>query len=67
MDAAWDALDTNPMTVALHSEYAKNVSSELPTLATEDDERNCYYIKGFHDLHCLVCHQDSRCPVSYLS
>ncbi|PVH98099.1 hypothetical protein DM02DRAFT_683284 [Periconia macrospinosa] len=53
MDAAWDAIDTDPMAVALHDEYAESIGLGPSTRFPWDTERSIYYIKGFHDLHCL--------------
>ncbi|KAF2637581.1 hypothetical protein P280DRAFT_109352 [Massarina eburnea CBS 473.64] len=52
-DAAWDAIETNPMAVSLHDNYAKDVGLAPSTRFPWDTERSIYYIKGFHDLHCL--------------
>ena len=54
-EEAWDSIDTNPMAVALHDNFAKNVGLAPSTRFPWDTERSIYYIKGFHDLHCLVC------------
>lgn len=56
MDEAWDALDTNPMAIALHDDYAEKTGLAPSTRFPWDTERSVYYLKGFHDLHCLVCH-----------
>jgi hypothetical protein len=56
MDAAWDAIDTGPMAVALHDKFAKRVGLSATTRFPWDTERGVYYLKGMHDLHCLVCH-----------
>jgi hypothetical protein len=53
-DANWDAIDTNPMAVSLHDDFAKDVGLGPSTRFPWDTERSIYYIKGFHDLHCLV-------------
>lgn len=55
-DANWDAIDTNPMAISLHDDFAKQVGLGPSTRFPWDTERSIYYIKGFHDLHCLVCH-----------
>jgi hypothetical protein len=54
MGAAWDAIDTGPMAVALHDDYVKRVSLPRTSRFPWDTERSVYYLKGFHDLHCLV-------------
>jgi hypothetical protein len=58
MEAAWDAIDTGPMAVALHDEYVRRISLPPTTPFPWDTERNVYYLKGLHDLHCLVCYSD---------
>lgn len=54
MDAAWDAIDTGPMAVALHDDYAKEHGLSFTSRFPWDTERSVYYLKGYHDLHCLV-------------
>jgi len=54
MEAAWDAIDTGPMAVALHDNFAKRVALPPTTRFPWDTERSVYYLKGIHDLHCLV-------------
>ena len=55
MEAAWDAIDTNAIAVALHDDYANSVGLTPSTRFPWDTERSVYYVKGIHDLHCLVC------------
>lgn len=55
MDAAWDTIDTSPMAVALHDEYVKRVGLPMSGRFPWDTERSIYYLKGLHDLHCIVC------------
>ncbi|KAH7108673.1 hypothetical protein B0J11DRAFT_500151 [Dendryphion nanum] len=50
---AWDAIDTNPMAIALHDDFAKQVGLGPSIRFPWDTERSIYYLKGFHDLHCL--------------
>ncbi|KAF2443202.1 hypothetical protein P171DRAFT_57618 [Karstenula rhodostoma CBS 690.94] len=52
-DANWDAIDTNPMAISLHDDFAEQVGLGPSTRFPWDTERSIYYIKGFHDLHCL--------------
>ena len=53
-DKYWDALNTQPIAVALSDEYAR-VNGLTPAARFPwDDGMGLYYIKGFHDLHCLV-------------
>jgi hypothetical protein len=54
MNAAWDAIDTNPIAVALDDNYAKKAGLPRTTRFPWDSERSIYYLKGIHDLHCLV-------------
>lgn len=53
-DAAWDAIETNPMAISLHDDFAKEVGLGPSTRFPWDTERSIYYIKGYHNLHCLV-------------
>jgi len=55
MEAAWDAINTNPIAVAVHDDFAKRASLPPTTRFPWDTERSVYYLKGLHDLHCLVC------------
>lgn len=55
LDEAWDALDTNPIAIALHDDYAEKAGLTPSTRFPWDTERSVYYLRGFHDLHCLVC------------
>lgn len=54
MEAAWDAIDTNALPIALHDKFAKSAGLPASTHFPWDTERSIYYIKGIHDLHCLV-------------
>lgn len=54
MEAAWDAIDTNALPIALHHKFAKSAGLPASTHFPWDTERSIYYIKGIHDLHCLV-------------
>ena len=54
MEAAWDAIETNPLAIALDDSFAKRVELEPSTPFPWDTERSIYYVKGIHDLHCLV-------------
>jgi hypothetical protein len=55
MEAAWDAIDTGPMAVALLDDYARRTGLPPSTRFPWDTERSVYYLKSLHDLHCLVC------------
>jgi hypothetical protein len=55
MEVAWDAIDTGPMAVALHDDFVEKVSLPPTDRFPWDTERSVYYLKGIHDLHCLVC------------
>jgi hypothetical protein len=63
MDAAWDAIDTSPMAVALHDEYVKKVGLPPSGRFPWDTERSIYYLKGLHDLHCIVCIRLCKCSL----
>ncbi|KAF2014374.1 hypothetical protein BU24DRAFT_213519 [Aaosphaeria arxii CBS 175.79] len=52
-NAAWDAIDTDAMAISLHDNFAKQVGLGPSTRFPWDTERSIYYLKGFHDLHCL--------------
>ncbi|KAF2188670.1 hypothetical protein K469DRAFT_565699, partial [Zopfia rhizophila CBS 207.26] len=52
-DEAWDTLETDPVAVALHDDFAKQVGLAGSTRFPWDTERSVYYLKGYHDLHCL--------------
>ncbi|KAF2877555.1 hypothetical protein BDV95DRAFT_590119 [Massariosphaeria phaeospora] len=53
LDAAWDALDTNPMAIAISNDTARRAGLAPSMRFPWDGERSVYYVKGFHDLHCL--------------
>ena len=53
MDAAWDAIDTNPMAVALHDDFTRKAGLPPSGRFPWDTERSLYYLKGIHDLHCV--------------
>ncbi|KAH6611945.1 hypothetical protein C7974DRAFT_438123 [Boeremia exigua] len=53
MDAAWDAIDTSPMAVALHDDFTRKVGLPPSGRFPWDTERSIYYLKGIHDLHCV--------------
>jgi len=61
MEAAWDAIDTNAMAVTLDDRFAKRVGLPNSTRFPWDTERSIYYVKGIHDLHCLVGIHDDVC------
>jgi hypothetical protein len=54
METAWDAIDTNAMAIALDEKFIERVGLPSSTPFPWDTERSVYYIKGIHDLHCLV-------------
>lgn len=54
-DEAWDAIDTDPVAIALSDDYAKKHGLMYSTRFPWDTEKSVYYIKGYHDLHCIVC------------
>jgi hypothetical protein len=59
MEVVWDAIDTNAMAVTLDDRFAKRVGLPNSTRFPWDTERSIYYVKGIHDLHCLVRKRDS--------
>ena len=75
MDAAWDAIDTNAMAITLDDKSAGRLGLPPSTPFPWDTERSVYYVKGIHDLHCLVglmfcleCPEltlQETCPQSY--
>ena len=54
-DYLWDALDTDPVTVAISDVWAKQHHLPQSIRFPWDDSKGLYYIKAFHQLHCLVC------------
>lgn len=54
METAWEAIDTNYMAVTLDDTFAEGLGLPMSTRFPWDTERSIYYIKGVHDLHCLV-------------
>ena len=50
----WDNLDTSPMALALSDDYAKTHNLPLASRFPWDDEKGTYFVKAFHQLHCLV-------------
>ena len=50
----WNALDTSPIGVALTDDYAKQHDLPLASRFPWDDEKGTYFIKAFHQIHCLV-------------
>lgn len=54
MEAAWDSINTNAVAVALDDEYAEKAGLPPTSRFPWDTERSVYYLKGVHDLHCLV-------------
>ena len=53
-DKAWDEINTNPVAIALSNDYVKEHGLTESTRFPWDTERSVYYVKGLHDLHCLV-------------
>lgn len=54
MESAWDDIDTNAVAIALDNNFAKRVELSPSTQFPWDTDRSVYYVKGIHDLHCLV-------------
>ncbi|KAI4184176.1 MAG: hypothetical protein LQ346_006150 [Caloplaca aetnensis] len=53
-DGLWDSIDTSPMGVALSDDYASSHNIPIASRFPWDDEKGTYFIKAFHELHCLV-------------
>ncbi|KAI9654793.1 MAG: hypothetical protein M1821_005787 [Bathelium mastoideum] len=52
-DALWDALNTRPVAVAIDQTWAKQHNLPITDPWPWDDEKGLYYIKAFHNLHCV--------------
>jgi len=52
-DAFWDALDTSPIAVALDRTWVKEHNVPVSDSWPWDDEKGLYYVKAFHNMHCL--------------
>lgn len=53
-DELWNGMDTDPIVVALWDDYAQQHGLEISGRFPWDDEKGIYFLKGFHNLHCLV-------------
>jgi hypothetical protein len=53
-DESWESIDTNPMVVALTDEYADSHSLPRSGRFPWDVSKGRYFVKVFHQLHCLV-------------
>lgn len=53
-DELWDNIDTSPMGVALSDDYAQSHGLPIASRFPWDDEKGTYFLKAFHQLHCLV-------------
>jgi hypothetical protein len=52
-DDYWNLLDASPVVVALGHEEASRYGLGPSVQFPWDDEKNLYYIKAFHHIHCL--------------
>ena len=50
----WENLDTSPMGIALTDDYAKRHGIPIASRFPWDDAKGTYFVKAFHQLHCLV-------------
>ena len=53
-DSHWESLDTISGAITLPDAYALEHDLPIADRFPWNDEKGLYYIKGFHDLHCLV-------------
>ncbi|KAM3084560.1 hypothetical protein ACMFMG_001338 [Clarireedia jacksonii] len=53
-DELWESLDISPLVVALSDDWAAEHDLEISESRFPwDDEKGLYYLKSFHELHCL--------------
>jgi hypothetical protein len=50
----WEAIDTNPIAVALDNEWARQHGLPEAGPFPWDNSKGTYFVKAFHQLHCLV-------------
>ncbi|KAF1953407.1 hypothetical protein CC80DRAFT_420459, partial [Byssothecium circinans] len=66
IDELWEAIDTNPVVVALTDEFADahNLphSDRFPWVKT----KGRYFVKGFHQLHCLLSSPPRIAPQKFI-
>lgn len=53
-DELWNGMDTDPIVVALSDDYAQQHDLKISGRFPWDDEKGIYFLKGFHNLHCLA-------------
>lgn len=53
-DELWNGVDTDPLVVALSDDYAQQHDLEMSGRFPWDDEKGIYFLKAFHNLHCLA-------------
>lgn len=58
-DYMWDSLSIDPMIIAPTLEWAESMNLPSSWEFPWDSNRRIYFIKVFHQLHCLVC---TPCP-----
>ncbi len=54
-DELWESIDTNPMVVALSDDFADAHGLPRSDRFPWDETKGRYFVKVFHQLHCLVC------------
>ena len=52
-DELWDALDIDPVTIAVDDSWSEEKGLPETERFPWDNEKGLFYIKGLHDLHCL--------------
>ncbi|MCJ1271668.1 hypothetical protein MMC22_011573 [Lobaria immixta] len=52
-DELWNGMDTDPIVVALTDDYAQQHGLKMSGRFPWDDEKGIYFLKAFHNLHCL--------------
>jgi hypothetical protein len=55
-NALWEGIDTSPICVALTDDWALSRGLPIAGRFPWDDSKGVYFLKSFHDLHCLVGH-----------
>ena len=55
-DELWEALDTSPIAVALDDGWVEKHNLPKGTRFPWDHSKGMYFIKAFHQMHCLVSH-----------
>ena len=53
-DALWNTLSSQPVAVAIDNSWARQHGLPVTDPWPWDDDKGLFYIKAFHDLHCVV-------------